>query len=94
MTTDNFCLYSQNRLIQTGQTGGEWYSDASPFSFPWIQGRTQPSFVHRWRRRKKFYGVDVRPVRLLRDRRPLHVPQDQEDSRSSGKYNQSVSLLA
>ncbi len=26
MTTDNFCFYSQNRLIQTSQTGGQWYS--------------------------------------------------------------------
>ncbi len=32
VTTDNFCLYLQNRLIQTGQTGVERYSDTSPFS--------------------------------------------------------------
>jgi hypothetical protein len=24
----------QNRLIQTSQTGGQWYSDTSPFSIP------------------------------------------------------------
>jgi len=35
MTTDNFCFYLQNRLIQTSQTGGHWYSDTSPFSIPW-----------------------------------------------------------
>jgi hypothetical protein len=35
MTTDNFCFYLQNRLIQTSQTGGQWYSDALPFSIPW-----------------------------------------------------------
>jgi hypothetical protein len=35
MTTDNFCFYLQNRLIQTSQTGGQWYSDTSPFSIPW-----------------------------------------------------------
>jgi len=29
-----FCFYLQNRLIQTGQTGSQWYSDTSPFSFP------------------------------------------------------------
>ncbi len=29
MTTDNFCFYLQNRLIQTSQTGGQWYSDTS-----------------------------------------------------------------
>ncbi len=30
MTPDNFCFYLQNRLIQTSQTGGQWYSDTSP----------------------------------------------------------------
>jgi hypothetical protein len=27
-------FYLQNRLIQTIQTGGQWYSDTSPFSIP------------------------------------------------------------
>jgi hypothetical protein len=36
MTTDNFCFYFHNRLIQTSQTGGQWYSDTSPFSIPWF----------------------------------------------------------
>ncbi len=36
MTTDNFCFYFQNRLIQTSQTGGQRYSDTSPFSIPWV----------------------------------------------------------
>jgi hypothetical protein len=30
MTTDNFCFYFQNRLIQTNQTGGQRYSDTLP----------------------------------------------------------------
>ena len=30
MTSDNFCFYLQNRLIQTSQTGGQWYSDTPP----------------------------------------------------------------
>jgi hypothetical protein len=34
MTTDNFCFYSQNRLIQTSQTGGQGYTDTSPLVFP------------------------------------------------------------
>jgi len=34
MTTENFCFYLQNRLIQTSNTGGQWYSDTSPFSIP------------------------------------------------------------
>jgi hypothetical protein len=37
MTTDNVCIYVQNRLIQTSQTGGQWYSDTSPFSIPCLQ---------------------------------------------------------
>ncbi len=36
MTTDIFRFYLQNRLIQTSQTGGQWYSDTSPFSSPWF----------------------------------------------------------
>jgi hypothetical protein len=36
MTTDNVCLYLQNRLIQTSQTGGQQYSDTSSFSIPWL----------------------------------------------------------
>jgi hypothetical protein len=36
MTTDNFCFHLQNRLIQTSQTGGQWYSDTSRFSIPWF----------------------------------------------------------
>jgi hypothetical protein len=34
MTADNFCFYLQNRLIQTSQIGGKWYSDTSQFSIP------------------------------------------------------------
>jgi len=33
MTTDNFCFYFQNRLIQTSQTEGQWYNDTSPLVF-------------------------------------------------------------
>jgi hypothetical protein len=45
MTTDNFCFYLQNRLIQTSQTGGQRYSDTSPFSIPWLDGASQPTPV-------------------------------------------------
>ena len=31
------CFHLQNRLIQTSQTGGQWYSDTSPFSIPWLE---------------------------------------------------------
>ncbi len=30
------CFYLQNRLIQTSETGGQWYGDTSPFSIPWL----------------------------------------------------------
>jgi hypothetical protein len=36
MTIDNFCFYLEKRLIQTSQTGGQWYSDTSPFSIPCV----------------------------------------------------------
>jgi hypothetical protein len=36
MTTDKICFYLQNRQIQTSQTGGQWYSDTSPFSISWF----------------------------------------------------------
>jgi len=36
MTTDSICFYLQNRLIQISQTGGQRYSDTSPFSIPCI----------------------------------------------------------
>jgi hypothetical protein len=36
MTTDIACFYLQNRQIQTSQTGGQWCSDTSPFSIPWL----------------------------------------------------------
>ncbi len=41
MTTDNFCFNLQNRPIQTSQTGGQWYSDPSPFSIPCSPPRPQ-----------------------------------------------------
>ena len=34
MSTDNFCFYLLNRLIQTSPTGGQCYSDTPPFSIP------------------------------------------------------------
>ncbi len=34
MTTDNFNFYLQNILMQTSQTGGQWYNDTSPYTIP------------------------------------------------------------
>jgi hypothetical protein len=45
MATDNFCFYLQNRLIQTSQTGGQWYSDTSPFSIPWTDTNLYCLFI-------------------------------------------------
>ncbi len=36
-------FYLQNRPIQTSQIGGQWYSDTSPFSIPWL---TSMAVVH------------------------------------------------
>jgi hypothetical protein len=36
MTSDNFCFYLQNRLIQISQTGGQQDSDTFPLSIPCI----------------------------------------------------------
>jgi hypothetical protein len=52
MTTDNFCLYLQNRLKQSSQTGGQWYSDTSPFSIlclqPYLQILGSLRFGWKW----------------------------------------------
>jgi hypothetical protein len=36
MINDNFYFYLQNRLIQTSQAGGQWYSDTFPLVFPGV----------------------------------------------------------
>ena len=41
-----FCFYLQNRLIQTSQTGGQWYSDTSPFSIPCFPPLVFPGCMH------------------------------------------------
>jgi hypothetical protein len=38
VNTDSFCFYSQNRQIQTSQTGGQWYKDTFHFSIPRCSG--------------------------------------------------------
>ncbi len=47
VTTDNFCFYLQNRLIQTSQKGDQQYSDTSPFSIPCYL--TLGIFTQQWR---------------------------------------------
>jgi hypothetical protein len=37
MTTDNFCFYLQNKLTQTSETGGKWYSGTFPFGIPLLE---------------------------------------------------------
>jgi hypothetical protein len=62
MTTDNFCFYLQNRLIQTSQTGGQWYSDIFPFSIPCLRSiwLVQTLFLILRRRKKGFYNLSTR----------------------------------
>jgi hypothetical protein len=45
MTTDNFSFYLQNRLIQTGQTGGQLYRDTSPFGVPCCISSSSPWYA-------------------------------------------------
>jgi hypothetical protein len=45
MTTDIFCFYLQNRLIQTSQTGGQRYSNTSPCSIPWALSSMRKMFM-------------------------------------------------
>jgi hypothetical protein len=40
-----FVFICKNRVIQTNQTGGQWYSDPSPFSIPCLY-----SLNARWRK--------------------------------------------
>ncbi len=57
-----FCF--QNRLTQISQTGGQWYSDNSPFSIPWIDGQKhgitdrQIDNKHKQTDRKKYRSTD------------------------------------
>jgi hypothetical protein len=53
MTTDNFCFYLLNRLIQTSQTGGQLYSDASLFSIPCFSYESKRRERDRQTERKK-----------------------------------------
>jgi hypothetical protein len=67
MTTDIFCFYLQNRLIQTSQIGGQRYSDTSPLSIPWTN---TPAYFVPTKRKKSFTIVSpahrVRSVRAFR----------------------------
>jgi len=62
MTTENFCFYLQNRLIQASQTGGQWYSDTSPFSIPWPNTLAYCNLAQ-----KKFYSISSRHTTLKMD---------------------------
>ncbi len=63
MTTDNFCIYLENRLIQTSQIGGQWYSDTSPFSIPWLNKRLTLLLATNWGMDKlKLTGQNLGPV--------------------------------
>jgi hypothetical protein len=53
MTTDNFCFYLQNRLIQTSQTGGQQYSVLPPLVFP---GKSKAYSVYR-KVEPKYYNL-------------------------------------
>jgi hypothetical protein len=56
MTTEIFCFYLQNRLVQTSQTRGQWYSDTSTFSIPWsvLQNSIYSSLAFRQSKLERF----------------------------------------
>ncbi len=51
MSTDIFFSFLQNRIIKISQTGGQQYSDTSPFSIPWVELQTWslPSTERLWK---------------------------------------------
>jgi hypothetical protein len=62
MTTDIVCFYLQNRLIQTSQTGGQWYSDTPPFSIPCYSTN---SFVEQYlflNENKTFFKIELSKI--------------------------------
>jgi hypothetical protein len=57
MTTDNFCFCLQNRLIPKGQTGGQRYSDTSPFTIPWFIAKRHIGKAYQ--AQKKKHSIDI-----------------------------------
>jgi hypothetical protein len=103
MTNDNFCSYLQNRLIQTGQTGGQQYSGTSPFSVPcinhpqpatrkWSQ-TTDPSFqinknfVVTAAHCLKGYAVDIWSITVGEQNRGLTEPHEKTISAEDVKIH-------
>ncbi len=66
MTTDNFCFYLLNRQIQTSQTGGQQYSDTSPFSIPCLHLYAWLLFLYKLKfdRTEENEPARFKPVRL------------------------------
>jgi hypothetical protein len=65
MTTDDFCFYLQNRLIQTSQTGGQQYSDTFPFSIPWLMPRRNKlDCLPLASNSSQFYSFRVQPEKI------------------------------
>ncbi len=77
-----FGFYMQNRLIQTSQTGGQWYSDTSPLSIPWLNYslinicklRTLKSFITLAPGVQSLYTFTVAPTIVYGDARKRAVP--------------------
>ncbi len=52
-------FYFQNRLIQTSQTGGQWYNDTTPFSIPWSIVRISPQTLGERKGQKSFMRLTL-----------------------------------
>jgi len=90
MTTDNFCFYLLNRLIKTSQAGGQWYSDTSPFSIPWLD----PSNGDLG---KKLYNIDTWTLRTyegLRKSQMMQVASSEAETATPNSMHDEMSLTA
>ncbi len=61
--------------FQTSQTGGEWYSDTSPFSIPWLKKPKRDQFWARAKNRPKWNRPKIR--------RPIHRKKNSAVSHSN-----------
>jgi len=85
MTTDNFCFYSQDRLFKTSQTGGQRYSDTSPFSIIPCTNLFFCGFDDE-EKRKVLNNVDTSSSKCIDFRFPA------ESSSSSGRKNRDLKV--
>jgi hypothetical protein len=73
MRTENFRFLFAKKTNPNLSTGGQWYSDTSPFSIPWLKTdlcKRSSLSPHRWQR-ERFYNIDWSAPPLSRMTGPL-----------------------